>query len=182
MIKIHISYKNLNGMKVSEDVRFNLSVEEALDLDNKYIKAYESTTTRVLANAVQTNDVTLTYKILKDIVLVSYGVVSADGNRFAKNQDLRDGFANAPVMDAILIKLMTEAGAIKKFMDGIMPDLPTAPKGVKLPERVAPQDHLAKQEPTVQQEDSSFIVDNTAAPVLEPTMETEGGSDNELTL
>ena len=54
-------------------------------------------------------------------MLKAYGEKSADGKRFIKNDDIRDGFAQTEAYSELFMELATDANAAASFVNGIVP-------------------------------------------------------------
>ena len=59
--------------------------------------------------------------LFKEIILKAYGVKSDDGKRFIKNQEVRDEFEQSEAYSELFMKLVTDADAAQKFINGIIP-------------------------------------------------------------
>jgi hypothetical protein len=55
-------------------------------------------------------------------VLKAYGVKSADGRQFIKNDEVRDAFKQTEAYSIIFMELATDADAAAKFINGIVPE------------------------------------------------------------
>lgn len=57
----------------------------------------------------------------KQIIRKAYGVKSADGRRFIKNQEVWDEFAQTEAYSKLFMELATDAKAASAFVNGIVP-------------------------------------------------------------
>ena len=60
-------------------------------------------------------------KIFKDLIMKSYGVKSADGKRFIKNDEILDEFIQTEAFSQLFMELATDADAAAAFVNGIVP-------------------------------------------------------------
>ena len=117
MLKKTIEYTDYNDVKRKEDFYFNLTKAEIMEM--------ELSTTGGLAEMIQkiidTQDTPQIIKLFKDLVLKAYGEKSADGKRFIKNDDIRDGFAQTEAYSELFMELATDANAAASFVNAIVP-------------------------------------------------------------
>ena len=117
MLKKTIEYTDYNDVKRKEDFYFNLTKAEIMEM--------ELSTTGGLAKMIQkiidTQDTPQIIKLFKDLVLKAYGEKSADGKRFIKNDDIRDGFAQTEAYSELFMELATDANAAASFVNAIVP-------------------------------------------------------------
>lgn len=117
MLKKAIEYTDYNDVKRKEDFYFNLTKAEIMEM--------ELSTTGGLAEMIQkiidTQDTPQIIKLFKDLVLKAYGEKSADGKRFIKNDDIRDGFAQTEAYSELFMELATDANAAASFVNAIVP-------------------------------------------------------------
>lgn len=117
MLKKTIEYTDYNDVKRKEDFYFNLTKAEIMEM--------ELSTTGGLAEMIQkiidTQDTPQIIKLFKDLVLKAYGEKSADGKRFIKNDNIRDGFAQTEAYSELFMELATDANAAASFVNAIVP-------------------------------------------------------------
>lgn len=131
MLKKTIEYTDYNDVKRKEDFYFNFTKAEIMEM--------ELSTTGGLAEMIQkiidTQDTPQIIKLFKDLVLKAYGEKSADGKRFIKNDDIRDGFAQTEAYSELFMELATDANAAASFVNTIVPKDLEVPQD-KLPSSV----------------------------------------------
>lgn len=121
MFKITETYSDYNGVERTEDFLFHLNKAELMEL--------ELGTTGGLAESIQkvvaANDTASIIKVFKDLVLKAYGVKSADGKRFMKEDEsgrpYYKDFISTEAYSQIFMRLATDADAAAKFVNGIIP-------------------------------------------------------------
>ncbi len=117
MLKKRIKYEDYNGETREEDFYFNLSKAELTEmmfsveggLDNKI---------RKIIDAKNTPE---SIKLVKDIIIKSYGEKSADGKRFIKSKELTEAFMQTEAYSELYIELATNDIAAADFIFGILP-------------------------------------------------------------
>lgn len=117
MLTKKITYTDYNGVERTEEFHFNLSKAEIMSME----MSVEGGMSSVLNNAIQSMDQTKLFNAFKDLVLKSYGVKSADGKRFIKNDELREEFEQSEPFSIIFMELMTDEKAASDFVNAIIP-------------------------------------------------------------
>lgn len=121
MLKKTITYTDYNGLKRTEDHYFNLNKAEIMKM--------QVTTSGGLAEMLQrivaAQDYPAIYKTFEDIVDLAYGVKSADGKRFMKEDENGHAcykeFKQTEAYSQLIMELATNADAAKDFVNGIVP-------------------------------------------------------------
>lgn len=117
MIKKTIAYTDYNGTERKEDFYFNLSKAEVMEMEMSTAGGLAEMINRIVA----AQDQVAIIKIFKDLILKAYGVKSADGKRFIKNDEIRDEFVQTEAYSILFMELATDADAAAKFVNGIVP-------------------------------------------------------------
>lgn len=117
MYKKTLEYEDFNGDKVKEDLYFNLSKAELLEM-NFRAKGGLKNYIEAIINARDTETLT---DIFKTLLLKSYGVKSPDGRRFMKNDQIREEFECSIPYDILFTTLATDAKEAADFVNGILP-------------------------------------------------------------
>lgn len=116
MYKKTLEYTNAFGDKVKSTKYFNLTNIERIRLNNKYggnIKSY--------AHKYE-DDPIMMIPLIEDLILMSYGVKSEDGESFIKNEKLKEEFENSFFYAELFDNLLTdETGKnFQNFMKGVL--------------------------------------------------------------
>lgn len=117
MLKKTFTYTDYNGIERTEDHYFNLNKAEVMEM--------EMSTTGGLAEMIQriiaAQDAPAIIKIFKDLIRKAYGVKSADGKRFIKNDELWEEFEQTEAYSQLFMELATDADAASQFINAIVP-------------------------------------------------------------
>lgn len=116
MLKKHVKYQGFDGEIIEEDLYFNLTRMDAIELsalyESKDLAAY-------MDEIVKNKDIASLYRVLKDIVLLAYGVKSEDGKRFIKNDVVKKEFEESLAFAQLIEDLHETDSALSEFVTGI---------------------------------------------------------------
>ena len=116
MLKKHVKYQGFDGEIIEEDLYFNLTRMDAIELSARYeskdLAAY-------MDEIVKKEDIVSLYRVLKDIVLLAYGVKSEDGKRFIKNETVKNDFEESLAFAQLIEDLHETESALSEFVTGI---------------------------------------------------------------
>lgn len=117
MHKITMTYEDFNGESVTEDLYFNLSKAELLEMNFNargglvnYIEA--------IMNARDTQEIAEFFKL---ILVKSYGEKTPDGKHFMKTPEIAQKFQCSVPYSELYVKLSTDAAAASEFINSIIP-------------------------------------------------------------
>ena len=117
MHKETVKYIDYNGVERTEDVYFNLSKAELMEMQLSTAGGFDT----MINKLIKAQDQPTLVKIFKDIILRSYGVPSLDGRRFVKTKELTEEFTQTEAYSDLYMKFITDSEAAAKFINGIMP-------------------------------------------------------------
>lgn len=118
MIIKTVPYKDYNGNQVTEDFYFHFSEAELMEMQ---LGEHGGFNQRV-QNIINASDQPALIKLVKQFVLDAYGVKSADGKRFMKNDELRTAFLENPAYSIIFMELARDDVKAAEFVNGVVPD------------------------------------------------------------
>lgn len=135
MLKKTVTYEDYDGNTRTEDLYFNLTRAEALDIAFELPDGLtDSLSDRITSDdpdKTEQRQVALTlldklgsagiYKFIKSIVTKSYGVKSADGKRFEKSEELTTKFTQTLAYDAVLMEFISDDVAAAEFINSVLP-------------------------------------------------------------
>ncbi len=117
MLKKTIKYVDYDDHEREEDYYFHLNKAEAVELEmsvNGGLSTY-------LKKLISTQDGAEIMKLMKKIILMSYGEKSNDGKRFMKSEDISKAFLETEAYATLFMELVTDANAAAAFINGIVP-------------------------------------------------------------
>ena len=117
MLKETIKYTDYDGNEREEDFYFNLNKAELTEMQLSADGGLEKRIQKIVSSQNGKEIMAL----FKEIILKAYGVKSDDGKRFIKNQEVRDEFEQSEAYSELFMKLVTDADAAQKFINGIIP-------------------------------------------------------------
>ena len=119
MFKTEITYTNFLGSEVTETLRFNLTETELMDL----IRDDPQFDTGFLAYISQEQDYYKMMDVLRKLIVVSYGEVSADGKHFRKSDAMALDFVQSAAYEAFRDKLLSseDGSEFANFLLGVFP-------------------------------------------------------------
>lgn len=117
MYKKTVTYEDYKGNTRTEDFYFNLNKAELVELELSTKGGLTVTMDRIIA----AQDNPTLFKIFKDLVSKSYGVMSDDGRKFIKNQEVLDDFMQTEAYSIIFSELATNAEAAAEFFNNVIP-------------------------------------------------------------
>ena len=117
MLNKTVTYTDYNGVERTETFYFNLTKAEIMEMEMGTTGGLAEMIKRIVA----ASDMPAIIKIFKDLVLKAYGVKSADGRRFIKNDEVRADFEQTEAYSIIFMELATNADAASAFINGIVP-------------------------------------------------------------
>ena len=117
MYKKTVTYEDYKGNTRTEDFYFNLNRAELVELELSTKGGLTVMMDRIRA----AQDNATLFKIFKDLVSKSYGVLSDDGRKFVKNQEVLDDFMQTEAYSIIFSELATNAEAAAEFFNNVIP-------------------------------------------------------------
>lgn len=117
MYKETTKYVDFNGNEQTEDLMFNLTRTELIELETETEGGLEETINKI-SNEQDTKKL---IDLFKKILVKSYGKVSEDGKRFIKNDAMKEEFMQSAAYDEMFMSLATDADKAQKFINSILP-------------------------------------------------------------
>ena len=117
MYKKTVTYEDYKGNTRTEDFYFNLNKAELVELE----LSTKGGLTVMMDRIIAAQDNATLFKIFKDLVSKSYGVLSDDGRKFVKNQEVLDDFMQTEAYSIIFSELATNAEAAAEFFNNVIP-------------------------------------------------------------
>ena len=120
MFSYTVEYEDYNGVSKKETLYFNISASELLRLQNTTPGGYADYIQRIVDSA----DNSEIWKAFEDLIRMSYGVKTEDGQHFVKKRDghnLADDFIDTPAYDTFMIALISSEKLSADFVNGVIP-------------------------------------------------------------
>ena len=112
-----VTYEDYKGNTRTEDFYFNLNKAELVELE----LSTKGGLTVMMDRIIATQDNPTLFKIFKDLVAKSYGILSDDGRKFIKNQEVLDDFMQTEAYSIIFSELATNEEAAAEFFNNVIP-------------------------------------------------------------
>lgn len=119
MLKKTVTYTDYNGIERTEDFYFHLNEAELTEMELSKSGGLSASIQAIVA----AKDNAAIIGIFKDIVRKSYGVKSADGKQFIKNDKVLDAFVQNPAYSIIFMELATNDKAAVEFLEKVIPNV-----------------------------------------------------------
>lgn len=118
MLKKTMTTVDFGGTERTEDYYFNLTKAEIMEMQLCTDGGFVETVKKIVEAK---NQLELTH-LFKKIICASYGVLSPDGRKFVKNQQVLDDFMATQAYSDLYIELLSGDGkAAEDFVNGILP-------------------------------------------------------------
>lgn len=112
-----MTYDDFNGEKVTEDLYFNLSKAELLEM-NFHAKGGLVNYIEAMINSRDTQEISEFFKL---ILVKSYGEKTPDGKHFMKTPEIAQQFQCSVPYSELYTKLSTDADAASEFINAVIP-------------------------------------------------------------
>lgn len=116
MLKQTVTYPDINGNDITEDLYFNMSKAELTLLETEIPGGYAS----YLQALGASQDAHSIAQAVDKILLASYGV--RRGNKFVKSKDITDEFRGSEAYSQIFMKIVQDEKFAIEFVNGILPN------------------------------------------------------------
>jgi len=117
MIILDRTYEDFNGVERTEKFMFHFNEVELMEMEASETGGLDATINRI----VEAQDNKEIIRLMKDVLLKSYGKKSDDGRSFIKNDKIRAEFEASPVFPQLFMEFSTDADKAAKFFEGILP-------------------------------------------------------------
>lgn len=118
MLKKTYTYKDYNDIERTETFYFHFTEAEILDMEMSAEGGFAERVQRI----IDAKDQAALMKLIKKFVIDAYGVKSADGRRFIKNEEVKTAFLECPAFSDIFMDMVTNDELAAEFVNGVIPD------------------------------------------------------------
>lgn len=137
MISKTFKYVDFNGNPQEETFYFHLNKSDIIELEVSDKDGFSE----MIKKIIDSGDNRRILQLFKDVIGMSVGEKSEDGQRFVKNDNIRSKFIHSPAYDEFLISLMQDSTDAADFIKAILP----ADLDISTSEKKVPSDHKKKQ-------------------------------------
>lgn len=116
MYRKRVTYKDYHGQDRTEVFEFNLSDSEIMEMEADFNGSITEAIQKLSAKQEHSEII----RILKDVVLKAYGVISEDGRRFIKNDEVRADFYQTEAYAKVFTELATDDNKAITFFNRII--------------------------------------------------------------
>ena len=117
MIKKTITSIDFDGKERTEDFYFHLTEQELTEWEF----SIDGGMSGVLTRLMQTEDKKTIVRLIKEIIMKSYGVKTPDGRGFVKNEKVLSDFMSTQAFSDLYMELALDDKAASEFVNGVLP-------------------------------------------------------------
>lgn len=129
MVKKTVKYVDFNNVEREEDLYFNLSLTEAIEMETKDPNGSFG---KKLEGLINNSDVAAMLEVIEWVIQKTYGVRTEDGRSFVKNEEQLALFKQSAAYQQLYIDLLDDPDEAVKFINALVPtNLPKAFQNLK---------------------------------------------------
>lgn len=117
MFKYEATYKDYDGVEQKDTFYFNLNNAELIELQAKYPGGLKN----MLERIIESKDQMQIIPIVKELVLMAYGVRSPESKYFIKTEEEKKKFECCPAYSDLFTKICTDEQFAIEFINKIVP-------------------------------------------------------------
>ena len=117
MLVKSITYPEFNGEIRTEDLLFNLSQAECMEMELSTNGGMQQLIERIVSE----KDSEKIVSIFKKLILKAYGIKSPDGKYFRKSDEISKDFESTNAYSVLFMELATNADAAAEFIRKVLP-------------------------------------------------------------
>lgn len=130
MVKKTVKYVDFNNVEREEDLYFNLSLTEAIEMETK---DPDGSFGKKLEGLINNGDVAAMLEVIEWVIQKTYGVRTEDGRSFVKNEEQLNLFKQSAAYQQFYIDLLDDPDEAVKFINALVPkNLPKAFQNLKV--------------------------------------------------
>lgn len=118
MFSRDFEYTGYDGKPKKDTYWFNLTEAELYEIDLSSIHGFTGEMSRLLKEE-RTKEIVDAFK---GIILNSVGVVSADGRKFIKNEEVKEDFYRSKAYSQLFVELVSSGEKVAEFLKGAIPE------------------------------------------------------------
>lgn len=117
MLTKNITYTDYKGNERTEEFLFNLNKAELAEMELSTAGGLHA----MLIKIKETEDMPQIVQIFKQMILKSYGEISADGKRFIKSPEMAEAFSQTEAYSELFMELASNPDSAAAFVNGVIP-------------------------------------------------------------
>lgn len=118
MFSREFEYTGYDGQPKKDTYWFNLSEAELYEIELSSIRGFTGEMTKLLQEE-RTKEIVDKFK---GIILGSVGVVSSDGRKFLKSEDIKEDFYRSRAYEQLFVELVSSGAKLAEFLKGAIPE------------------------------------------------------------
>ena len=118
MFTKEFEYTGYDGKPKKDTYWFNLSEAELYEIDLSSIRGFTGEMNKLLKEE-RTKEIVDAFK---NIILGAVGVVSADGRKFLKSEEIREDFYRSKAYSQLFVELVSSGEKVAEFLRGAIPE------------------------------------------------------------
>lgn len=118
MFSREFEYTGYDGKPKKDTYWFNLTEAELYEIDLSSIHGFTGEMNKLLKEE-RTKEIV---EAFKGIILGAVGVVSADGRKFIKSDEVREDFYRSKAYSILFVELVSSGEKVAEFLKGAIPD------------------------------------------------------------
>lgn len=118
MFSKDFEYTGYDGKPKKDTYWFNLTEAELYEIDLSSIHGFNAEMMKLLKEE-RTKEIVDAFK---GIILNSVGVISADGRKFLKSEEIREDFYRSKAYSMLFVELVSSGEKVAEFLKGAIPD------------------------------------------------------------
>lgn len=118
MFSREFEYTGYDGKPKKDTYWFNLTEAELYEIDLSSIHGFTGEMNKLLKEE-RTKEIVDAFK---GIILSAVGVVSADGRKFIKNEEIREDFYRSKAYSQLFVELVSSGEKVAEFLKGAIPE------------------------------------------------------------
>lgn len=118
MFSKEFEYTGYDGKPKKDTYWFNLSEAELYEIDLSSIRGFTGEMNKLLKEE-RTKEIVDAFK---NIILGAVGVVSADGRKFLKSEEIKEDFYRSKAYSQLFVELVSSGEKVAEFLRGAIPE------------------------------------------------------------
>lgn len=118
MFSREFEYTGYDGKPKKDTYWFNLTEAELYEIDLSSVRGFTAQMNQLLKEE-RTKEIVDAFK---GIILGAVGVISADGRKFIKSEEIKEDFYRSKAYSILFVELVSSGEKVAEFLKGAIPD------------------------------------------------------------